>query len=280
MLEVIFLFVFALIWVMFALVQDIRTTEIANWVSFSLIIFALGFRFFYSLFSSGGFGFFYYGLIGLAVFYALGNLLYNAKMFAGGDAKLFIALGAVLPVSGGVFSTFENYLFFLFIFLIAGAVYSLMASFILCIRHYKGFKKEFWKQFKKKKMLVNMAILAAIIIALLGLVISNILFYFAILIFIIPYLYLFAKAVDESTMIIEINTGELREGDWLYRDVKVKRKTIRATWDGLSRTDISFLRKHKKKVLIRKGVPFTGTFLISVIIYFYFLISTSGNPFW
>ena len=99
MFEVIFLFVLALIWIMFATVQDIRKREVANWVSFSLIIFALGFRFFYSLFSDMGFDFFYQGLIGFGIFLILGNLLYYGKMFAGGDAKLMIALGAVLPFS-------------------------------------------------------------------------------------------------------------------------------------------------------------------------------------
>jgi len=46
MYEVIFLIVLALVWVIFATIQDIRTREVANWLSFSLIIFALGFRFF------------------------------------------------------------------------------------------------------------------------------------------------------------------------------------------------------------------------------------------
>jgi len=66
MYEIAFLWILALIWIVFATVQDLKMREIANWLNFSLIIFALGFRFFYSLFSSGGFGFFYQGLLGLA----------------------------------------------------------------------------------------------------------------------------------------------------------------------------------------------------------------------
>src|SRR3972149_7618794 len=100
MFEIIFLFVLALIWIIFATIQDVRTTEIANWLSFSLIAFALAFRFFYSLFIEN-FSFFYQGLIGLGIFFVLGNMLYSGKMFAGGDARLFIALGAILPISAG-----------------------------------------------------------------------------------------------------------------------------------------------------------------------------------
>ena len=85
MLEVVFLAVLALIWIVFATIQDVRTREIANWLSFSLIIFALGFRFFYSLFYEVGFGFFYQGLIWFGIMFVVGNLFYYIRMFAGGD---------------------------------------------------------------------------------------------------------------------------------------------------------------------------------------------------
>ncbi|MBU2053223.1 MAG: prepilin peptidase [Nanoarchaeota archaeon] len=99
MYGVIFLIVLGFVWIIFASVQDLKNKEVANWLNFSLIIFALGFRFFYSLFYRGGFSFFYQGLIGLGIFFVLGNLLYYGRMFAGGDAKLMIAMGAVLPFS-------------------------------------------------------------------------------------------------------------------------------------------------------------------------------------
>ncbi len=76
MYEVIFLLVLAGIWIAFASVQDLKHREVANWLSFSLIAFAIGFRFFYCLFSggdggSGGFMFFYQGWIGLGIFFIL-----------------------------------------------------------------------------------------------------------------------------------------------------------------------------------------------------------------
>ena len=94
--EVIFLFVLGLLWIIFAVVQDIRKREIANWLNYSLVIFALGFRFFWGLFL-GDWNFLLQGLIGFGIFFVLGNLFYYMKMFAGGDAKLMMALGAVLP---------------------------------------------------------------------------------------------------------------------------------------------------------------------------------------
>src|SRR6056297_2108238 len=99
MFEIFLLLVLGLIWISFAVIQDIREREISNWLNFSLIIFALGFRFFYSLFELQDMSFFYQGGIGFGTFLVLGNLFYYSRMFAGGDAKLFMALGAVLPLS-------------------------------------------------------------------------------------------------------------------------------------------------------------------------------------
>ena len=45
----------ALVWILFATIQDLRSREVANWLNFSLIIFALGLRFFYGLFSNFNF---------------------------------------------------------------------------------------------------------------------------------------------------------------------------------------------------------------------------------
>ena len=45
------------------------------------------------------FNFFYQGLIGLGIFFVLGNAFYYGRFFAGGDAKLMISLGAILPLS-------------------------------------------------------------------------------------------------------------------------------------------------------------------------------------
>ena len=152
MFEVIFLFVLALVWIVFATVQDIRKSEIANWLNFSLIIFALGFRLFYSLFSDMGFNFLYQGLIGFGIFFVLGNLLYYGKMFAGGDAKLMIALGAVLPFSIIFNENLKIFALFFVLFLLVGAVYSIGASVYLSFRNFKKFKKEFSKQFKKNSI--------------------------------------------------------------------------------------------------------------------------------
>ena len=137
--HLIFLIVLALVWLLFAAVYDLRKRIVPNWLSFSLIIFALGFRFFYSLFNES-FLFFYQGLIGLGIFFVIGNALYYARMFAGGDAKLMIALGPVLGFSESFFRNIELFLLFVILFLFIGGFYGLIWSVYLTFHNYGVFK--------------------------------------------------------------------------------------------------------------------------------------------
>jgi len=276
--EIIFLIVLALVWIAFATFQDLKTREIANWLNFSLIIFALGFRFFYSLFSES-FGFFYQGLIGLGIFFILGNLLYYGRFFAGGDAKLMIALGAILPFSESFSVNLKIFTCFFFIFLFVGAIYGIFMSVYFSLRNFKKFKKEFSFQLRKNKKLIYPVLFLGLIFMIFGFL-EGIFFVLGILIFILPYLYIYAKAVDESCMVKKIKTSQLTEGDWLYKNIKIGKKTIKSTWDGLKKREIKQLRKKYKTILIRYGIPFSSVFLISFLILIYLWKTGLWNSLW
>lgn len=270
MLETIFLISLGLIWIIFAVIQDIKKREIANWLNFSLAIFALGFRFFYSLFGDLGYGFFYQGLIGFGVFFLLGNLFYYGKVFAGGDAKLMISLGAVIPFSESIFANLNLVVLFFSLFLFAGAIYGVVSSLFLGIKNRKKFVKEFSKQLDSRKKFICVFLLFGIIFLALSFF-EFICISLAILFFVLPYLYLAAKAIDESCMVKRVNTKNLTEGDWLYRDIRFSRKLIKARWDGLSKEEINLIRRKKRIVLIRQGIPFSPVFLISYLVLIFIL---------
>lgn len=267
-----FLIILGFIWILFAVVQDLRKREIANWLNFSLAIFALAFRFFYSLFSGGenGFAFFLQGVAGFAIFFLIGNLLYYGKVFAGGDAKLMISLGAVIPFSESFLVNLNAIFIFLLLFLISGACYGVVAGLVLAIKNRKSFSAEFSKQFKKKRKIFYILTFFAIILILLAFF-EEIFLYLGILVFISPYIYFSAKSIDEACMVKKINTKELTEGDWLYRNIKIGKKIIEARWSGLSNEEISLLKKKKKEVLIREGIPFSPVFILSYVILIYLI---------
>jgi len=154
---------------------------------------------------------------------------------------------------------------FLLIFFIFGVIYSFGANIFLSIKNFYKFKKEFSKQFSKKRRLFLSVLSFGIIVMLFGFY-EKLFFPFGILIFVLPYLYLYAKSVDESCMIKKIQTSKLTEGDWLYHDLKIGKKIIKANWDGLTKKNISLIKKRYNFVRIRQGIPFAPTFLISFII--------------
>ena len=283
MIEIIFLLVLAFVWIAFAVIQDLKKREVANWLNFSLIIFALGFRFFYCLFSQDvqGFSFFYQGLIGLGIFFVIGNLFYYGRMFAGGDAKLMIALGAVLPFSENFFVNIKIFILFFFIFAFVGAFYSLTISLFLSLKNFRFVRKEFCKQLNKKRKLIYIFMFLGLLLMALGFF-ESLLFGLGSVIFILPYFYIYAKAVDEVCMVKKVKTSQLMEGDWLYKDLKVRKKLIKVSWDGLSKEDIKEIKKKYKEIKIKQGIPFTPVFLFSflILILLYFLKIELWNIFW
>ncbi len=282
MWEIIFLALLGLVWVIFATIQDLKTREISDWLNFSLIIFALGFRFFHSLFSSGlslsGFNFFYQGVLGLGVFFVVGNIFYYTKLFAGGDAKLLIALGPVIALGETFFMSLEILLLFLMLFLITGAIYTLFTSLFLVFRNYKSFKRESKKQFKRYKRYYNLVLIFALVSVLMGIIFDVLFVYLGMLIFLFPWLHLYSKSVDESSMIKSVSVKDLKEGDWIYKTLKFgkgkNKKIVKARWEGLSKEDIMLLKKKMKgkKIKIRQGIPFAVVFLISYVIFFWSLL--------
>jgi Flp pilus assembly protein protease CpaA len=268
---IIFLLILALIWIIFASIQDLKKREVANWISFSLIIFALGFRFFYSFYSEN-FNFFYQGLIGLGIFFVIGHLFYYGRILAGGDTKLMIALGSILPFSESFLINIKIFVLFFFIFLFIGGFYGLTISIILSLNNFKKSKKEFSKLFNKNKKKIYLVMFLGLILMAFGFV-ENIFFILGILSFISPYFYTYARAVDESCMVKKVKTTRLTEGDWLYKNIRVGKKLIRVDWEGLSKKDIKLIQRKYKTVLIRQGIPFVPVFFISFLVLIFLFYS-------
>ena len=270
MIEIIFLISMALIFLSFAVFADLKYRIVPNWLNFSLIIFILAFRFFYSFFNSD-FDFFLQGIIGFGIFFTIGNGLYYGRMVAGGDAKLMMAIGMILPFSDSFIVNLQYFLMFLVLFLFSGAAYGIIASGILFAGNFREACKEALKQLRKNK---NLFYLAAIIgIAIMFGFRDGILFYLGIIVFLLPFLYIFAKSVDEKCLVKKMKTKELGEGEWLYGDMKVGKKIIKATWEGLTKEELKILRKKFKEIKIRQGIPFTPAFLISFILFVWFFFT-------
>lgn len=261
--ENLFLIVLGLVWILGAVIQDLRRREVDNLWNFSLIAFALAYRLSFSVFSNN-YWYFVNGILGLAIFLLIGNLMYYGRMFAGGDAKLLIALGAILPLSYNWIVNFKFFGLFILLFFITGAIYVFIWSLFLVIFNFRKFLKEFIKQFKIYKIIF----LASLIFAAswLFLIFFNVKFiWIGLMIILFPILFVYSKAIEESCLIKLVSYKKVTEGDWLYGDIKIGRKLIKADWEGVSEEQIRLIRKNKKNVLVKYGVPFTPSFLFGFI---------------
>ena len=153
---------------------------------------------------------------------------------------------------------------------IVGSIYSLIYSLFLVEKNKRKFVAEFKREFVKNKKLFYFVLILVIIFEIIILISGQgEYFYFSLfglLIFLLPVLYIYTKALEQGCMIKLVSPGKLTEGDWLEKDVKVGKKVIKKSVHGLSWQEIKLLRKAKNKVWIKEGIPFTPSFLVAFII--------------
>jgi len=278
-----FLIFIAVIWMIFAVIQDFRKREVANWWNFSLIVFVLAYRAFLSV-NSSNYWYFLWGVIGLIVGIVISNIFYYARMFAGGDAKLLMALGTILPLSLSWITNLEILFWFVVFFLLTGAIYGLVYSIILSILHFNKFKKRFREYMIEYRKLLFTFFFVFIFLILVSIFLTNS-FYFSdyllilLVIFIplCPLLFFYAKAIEDVCMVHSVPVSMLTIGDWLVKSLKSGRKKIKPNWEGLSEEELKDIQKHVHgKVSVKYGIPFTPSFLFGFLVMlalFYFKIN-------
>lgn len=260
--EYYFLFIIGLVWTLFASIQDLRTREVSNWLNFSLIAIGLSYRGFYSLFVHDA-TFFLHGLAGFAVFFVFAYALYYARAFAGGDAKLLMGYGTLLPYHSFVTIVPHALVFLLLLFSI-GSVYSLIYSAGIVSRNNRQFRREFLKRVDTHAFLLRVSLVflfASLVYAFFEPLAFALAFAFC-----LPLLWVYAQSLD-ACMVRRLSASQLTEGDWILADIRVaKGKIVKKTVHGLSQRDIALLRKYRKSILVKEGIPFVPVFLISFVV--------------
>jgi len=257
-----FLLIIAGAWLVFASVQDLKKTEVANWVSYSLIGIALAYKGIYAGYT-GELKYLIYGGIGFALFAGLAHAFYYTKTFGGADAKLLMGMGAVIP-----FESWKSLAFlsieFIFLLFFLGTIYSLIYSLVLAVRNRDKLLKEMRKKYSEYKGLIALsAAVASVVFILLrdsagGILSAGLVFASA--------LFIYLKAFEKSCLIVKRKPGELIEGDWLEKEIRIGGKTIRKSVHGLSREDIRLLKKYRRNAVIKQGIPFVPAFLIAFMV--------------
>lgn len=268
-----FLISLALVWVIIATITDLKKREVPDWLSFSLIAIALFSRLLFS-FIEKDYSFFLWGVIWFVAFFILANLFYYTKIFAGGDAKLMMGLGAIFAEPPQISGLDESGFFpfpitFILNLFLMGAVYGLIFTLSIAIKHRKSFVKKFKERMKnqKNKISIYLFIIAVIVTIFIGIFQNQSYFFFlAMGIGILGLLIQIVKVTEEVGMIATVSADKLTEGDWLVSSIKVGNKIIKPKWEGLSKKEIFMLQKLKKRVIVKYGIPFVPAFLLALLV--------------
>ncbi|MBT3324396.1 hypothetical protein HN681_03175 [archaeon] len=262
----------SLIVLLVASIFDLKTREIPDLLSYSFIASVLGIRLIYSIFTD--FSFFFYGVLGFVLMFLFGFILYYLKQWGGGDAKLFMGLGAAFAD----FYIFEIPFLAILIIIVLffGAFYAFTWASVLFFKNsktsFKNFKKLLIK-FKYYRYSTLIFSSAFVLIALFNLnyrLISTIL---ALSLLVIFYLFIFIKVVEKQSFKKFLPLSQVTEGDWLAEDVIHNNKIICSKKKPcLDNKQIKNLKKHNiRKVWIKIGIPFVPAifigFLITIILY-------------
>jgi len=279
----IILIVISLTALIFASITDIKIKEVPDWLSFGLIASGLFIRLLSSIISTE-FSYFLYGLLGLAVMFVVGEILYHTKLWGGGDAKLLMGLGATLATTPFYLGASNlPFLLILFMFILtSGIIYGTIWSFALVFKDLKKFKEEFKKinQTSGSKVIKILSIIVTLLllVGLFSLPITNgirsIVFIFVFLFLVYPYLFIAVRALEKIHFYTILPINKIVEGDWIAKDIKKNNKVVFNRRATITKRDIKYLKSlNIKQVLVKDGIPFVPPFLLGTVLALIF-----GNP--
>jgi len=272
MIQDLFLIILGIIYLAFASASDLRKREIPNWLCFSLIIFAVVYRCIFALLYSD-LNYFLFGILGLGIFVFLGYLFYYMRVFAGGDAKLLMGLGLLLPLSSALGKNLFLFILFIFLLFLLGSIWGLGFSLFNVLVNFRIFREEFARQLKLNKKFVSYVLAFSVVLFLFMAIYNSsftgieIVYIVPLLILSFPILYVYAKAIEEACFVVDVSPKDLTIGDWLYKKVKIGKRFIKPNWEGLDEKELEILRKNGKKVKVKYGVPFGPSFLFAFVVF-------------
>jgi len=272
--------IIAFVILVIASITDLKSREVPDYLSYGLIFIAFAIALAYTIIYKE----YYYllnSIMGFVIGLIIAYIMFYLGQWGGGDSKLIMGLGAIIGFN--TFSVFGKNNFWLLILMLnivfVGALYGLIWSIVLAIRKRKIFVKNLKIWFDRRDIIITKRILLAIIVILTALIFTivpkkyvYIMLLFVVILYLLFYLWLFVKVIEETCMVKDIPINKLTEGDWIYKDVYVGKKFITGPKDlGVSREQIALLKKYVsskklKTVTIKEGIPFIPAFLFAFIV--------------
>lgn len=234
-------------------------------------------------------------LLGFIFCFFISCIMFYTGQWGGGDAKLLIALGALigLPFSplqsllillmNNPFSIAMHDIPFLFIFLFMviflGGIFGFFWLVILIVRHWHQFVPSYLSALEERYARRKRYILYALLLILFSVAVFVSDFSLqilsavsALLLFFLYHSFLIIKVTEQIAFVKRVPVSDITEGDWVAEDVVVEGKIIVSKKDlGMSREqlhELQRLAKHGKisVVPVKYGIPFVPSFLLAFVV--------------
>lgn len=249
----------AAILLLIASIEDLKTREVPDYVSYTLMGSGIFIRAMWFLFERNTSVIFWVP----TSFLVLGGfsyMLYKSGQWGGGDVKIMAGVGILLSsFPGEIVPFFFN---FLINSLLVGAIYGAFGIAVMVIANRKKVKFR-WYEIVLLPIFLVLSILLAYYTPLF-------LSFFGIFILISILSLVYFKKIEKTAMQMSVPVEKLTEGDWLVDDIKIEDKVfLKRRNIGLTMEDLKKLNKNKdkiKKVKIKTGIPFVPVFFITLIV--------------
>ncbi len=214
-------------------------------------------------------------LIGAGVFMGFGWLMSAFGAWGGGDAKMLVALGALMPYYQPIISNYHSapwpFPVTLWLnILILGAVLGVVGTILIFARNFKIILPEIKNQFSKNKWLLRLSA-GLIILSPAGLLANKYIALSVLLAGALGILFLALKSVETTCMHKDTKPEKLVEGDWLINEVKIGSVHIQPTKAGLETEDIKKIKELAAQgkittVRVKEGLPYLPAFLAALLV--------------
>ncbi|MBI2041092.1 MAG: prepilin peptidase [DPANN group archaeon] len=264
----------AIIIVAIGTVTDFQNRWAPDYISYFGILFGLGGHAIITLQQNS-----YWPLLlsigGGAAFYGIGWLMFNFGAWGGGDAKMLIALGTLLPVYQPITNIYYSapwpFLVTLMLnILIFGAALGIIGTAIIFAKNFRAIVPEIKKQFSENKKYLYFSA-GTIAVSPAFLFFTNI--YFAAAVALAGFfimLFFALKSVEISSMHKDVAPEKLIEGDWLLDEIKIDNFHVKPTKAGLETDEIKKIKELAaqgkiKTIRVKEGLPYLPAFLAALI---------------
>jgi len=253
---------------------DLKNRWVPDWVNYFMISVGLGGHAIVSFLQTSPWPLIY-SAVAAGIFLAAGVGLVYTGLWGGGDAKMLVGFGALLPTTSLVQTPWPFPLTVLLNAFIFGAVLGILGALYLAFKNKEAFLKEFKKELKENK-LVLFASPAILILPVVSFYLGiNLVGLIGILLFLFIPLVFVLKAVERACMFKFISPSTLVEGDWIAQNVNVGKYSYIPSRSGIELNDIKDLQKLEKlgklkQVKVKEGLPYIPAFLVGLLVSLFF----------